>query len=223
MENDYAYYYSDGTNQFGPYAKEVLKTRGLNPETLVWREGLETWIPARTLPELNDLFPAINPSRPPVPPQQANLYGLSSAPQYQQPQYLNPPVIKLRTHRGMLKFVLLSLITLGIYGLVVLSHVSSEINAIATRHDHRHTMHYCLVFFLLSWLTLGIYPLVWWSNICSRMGTELVTRRIKYSFGAGYFWLWNILGSLILVGPFIFTYKFFKSMNLLAKDYNVNG
>ena len=217
MDNTIFYYYTDGTQQFGPFEKEVLRTFNIQPGTLVWRQGLENWVPARTLPDLSDLF--YNNIQP-VPPRTSASFGYSRTPNYITNQ---PPVIKLRTRRGLLKYIIFTILTLGIYHIVVFSHISSEINAIASKHDHRHTMHYCLVFFLLSWLTLGIYPLVWWSNICSRMGTELVTRRIKYSFGAGYFWLWNILGSLILVGPFIFTYKFFKSMNLLAKDYNVNG
>ena len=135
----------------------------------------------------------------------------------------NAPTIKLRTHRSMLKYILLSLITLGIYGIVVMSHISSEINYIATKYDNRRTVHYCLVYFLLSWLTLGIYPLIWYSNLCSRMGGELVRRNLPYSFGAGHFWGWYFLGSLILIGPFVFYHKFFKAMNMLCEDYNARG
>ena len=91
------------------------------------------------------------------------------------------PVIKLRTNRGMLKYILLSFITLGIYGIVVMSHISTEINTIASKHDYRNTTHYCLMVFLLSWLTAGIYPLVWWSNISSRIGYELSYRNLPYN------------------------------------------
>ena len=135
----------------------------------------------------------------------------------------NVPSEKLRTNRSLWKYLLLSLITFGIYGIVVMSHVSTEINYIATKHDHRNTMHYCLMFFLLSWLTLGIYPLVWWTLLSSRMGQELVTRNLNYSFGGGTFWGWGILGSLIIVGPFIYYHKLFKAMNKLCEDYNARG
>ena len=37
------------------------------------------------------------------------------------------------------------------------------------------------------------------------------------------FWGWGILGSLILVGPFIYTHKLLTAMNLLSADYNVNA
>ena len=62
------------------------------------------------------------------------------------------PVGQLRTNRGLLKFILLSLITFGIYGIVVMSDVSTDINTIASRYDGRRTMHYCLVCFVFSWL-----------------------------------------------------------------------
>ena len=133
------------------------------------------------------------------------------------------PVGQLKTNRGLLKFILLSIITLGIYGLVVMSSVSSDINVIAGRYDGKKTMHYCLVFFIFSWLTMGIVPLVWSHRISSRIGKELTRRGIGYSFGAGTFWGWGILGSFIVVGPFIYIHKLLKSMNLLAAHYNVNG
>lgn len=129
----------------------------------------------------------------------------------------------LRTNRGLLKYILLSFITLGIYSIVCLSHISSEINWVASKHDGCYTTHYCLVFFVLSWLTLGIVPLLWINNICDRMGDELYVRGIDYSFGAGTFWGWGFFGSLILIGPFIFGHKFFKAMNLINADYNAKG
>lgn len=117
----------------------------------------------------------------------------------------------------------MSIITLGIYGLVVMSSVSTDINTIASRYDGKKTMHFCLLVFLVSWLTLGIGVLVWHHRICSRIGNELDRRGIGYSFGAGTFWGWEILGSLIAVGPFIYLHKLFKAMNLLSEDYNTKG
>lgn len=38
------------------------------------------------------------------------------------------PAVQLPTNRSLLKFVLLSIITLGIYGLVVMTKISTEIN-----------------------------------------------------------------------------------------------
>ena len=76
---------------------------------------------------------------------------------------------------------------------------------------------------MLTGLTFGIAPIVWYHKLSARMGNELKRRGIAYSFGAGTFWGWNILGSLIFVGPFIYLHKLCKSMNLLCEDYNARG
>lgn len=133
------------------------------------------------------------------------------------------PVGQLKTNKSLLKFILLSIITLGIYGIVVMSSVSSDINLIASRYDGKKTMHYCLLLFVIGPLTLGIAYIVWYHKISNRIGNELSRRGISYSLKASDYWLWNILGSLILVGPFIYYHKLFKATNLLCENYNING
>ncbi len=136
---------------------------------------------------------------------------------------VNAPAMQLRTDRGLAKMILLSLITFGIYALVVESHIGEELNLIASRHDGRRTMHFCLIYFIFSWLTLGIAPIVWYHRTSDRMHGELVRRQIDYDFGATDFWLWCILGSLIVIGPYVYIYKRMKAMNLINEDYNQKG
>lgn len=133
------------------------------------------------------------------------------------------PVQKLKTNRGLVKTILLSLITLGIYPLVMYSNISTSINLIASRYDGKKTMHYCLLFFIVAPITCGIASIVWCHKISARIGKELARRGINYSFDAGSFWLWNVLGSLIVVGPFVYLHELCKAMNLLCADYNING
>ena len=114
-------------------------------------------------------------------------------------------------------------LTFGIYGIVVLSNVSTSINTAASRYDGKHTMHFCLVTFLFSWLTFGILPLVWFSKISTRIGNELTRRGINYSFSAKHFWLWGFLGSIIIAGPFIYYHRLLTAMNLICEDYNRVG
>ena len=133
------------------------------------------------------------------------------------------PVIPIRTDRGLAKFFFFSLLTFGIYGIVCMSNISTEINRIA-RRDGKETTHFCLMYFVFSWLTFGIAPLVWYTRISGRIGTELCRRNIPYTFSESTFWGWCILGSLLFgIGPFVYVYKLMKAMNLLAADYNVNG
>ena len=137
---------------------------------------------------------------------------------------VNNPALQLQTNRGLVKCILLSLITFGIYGLVFYSKISTDINLIASRHDGKKTMHYCLLTFIVVPITLGIGGIVWCHRISARIGNELARRGIAYSFGAGSFWGWNVLGALLFgIGPFVYLHKLCKSMNLLSADYNVNG
>ena len=133
------------------------------------------------------------------------------------------PVGQLKTNKGLLKTILLSIITFGIYGIVVMSSVSNDINVVASRYDGKKTMHYCLLVFLEGPLTLGIGYIVWNHKLCNRIGAELQRRGIAYNFGARDYWLWNVLGAMILVGPFVFLHKLFNAVNLMNADYNVKG
>ncbi len=135
----------------------------------------------------------------------------------------NAPVYQLKTNKGLLKTILLSLITFGIYPLVVLSVVSTDINTVASKYDGKRTMHFCLLFFILTPITFGIADLFWFHNISKRIGNELKRRGIAYGFGAGSYWGWCILGCLIGVGPLVYLHKLFKATNLMNADYNVNG
>lgn len=126
----------------------------------------------------------------------------------------------LSTNRGLIKYLLLSLITFGIYAIVVMTKISMEINVTASPRDHKHTTNYLWLIFILAWITFGIYPFIWYHKLSGRIGDELRARNIGYSFGAGSFWGWDILGSLIIIGPFVYLHKLFKSMNLINADYN---
>ena len=128
----------------------------------------------------------------------------------------------LRTNRGLLKYVLLSLITFGIYGLVVKTHISMEIDTVAAPRDHKSTLHYLPVVLLLGPITCGIFPLIWYHNLSNRIGDELKARNLGYEFGAGDFWGWGVLGSMILIGPFVYLHKLLTSMNLINESYNAS-
>lgn len=141
---------------------------------------------------------------------------------YAQPQS-SAPAAQFNPNYSLVKYILLGIITFGIYPIVVMSSISERINVIAGRYDGKKTMHYCLLFFLVSWITLGIGSLVWFHRISDRIGNELRRRGISSSFGAGTFWIFDILLSIVVVGPFIYFYQLFQAMNQLCTDYNQRG
>lgn len=60
------YFYSNGTNHFGPFTIEELKEKRITRETMIWYQELAEWKRASTIQELNDLFALIPP---PIQPQ----------------------------------------------------------------------------------------------------------------------------------------------------------
>ena len=150
-----------------------------------------------------------------------NPYMGQMSPAY--PGFTFEPVPIKKHRRSAILFILLEILTLGIYGLVVMSHISQEINTIASEYDRKTTPFYCLACFL-SVVTFGIYGVIYMNNLCARIGSEIKRRNIRYKFDEGTYWGWYVFGSLlILIGPIIFYHKLFKAMKELIADYNVFG
>ncbi len=153
---------------------------------------------------------------------------------YEQPVYAAPPqpayaapeqpaavpypyVYRLKTNRGLGKFILLTIVTLGIYAVIQISQISVEINMVCSRYDGKKTMHASFA------SGVPIANWIWQARFCDRIGNELKRRGIDYKFSRKTYWGWGFWGCLILVGPFIYGHKLFKAMNKLNADWNING
>ena len=157
---------------------------------------------------------------------------LPEQPVMQQPRPVQPkpvrmtgnylPRLMLPTGRGLGKMAFLGILTLFIYPTVIWSRIVTELNIAASRYDGKRTMPY-FGMVILTPMTLGIYGFVWMHKFCRRIGEELNRRSTGYVFGPKDFWLWGVLGILILVGPFVFAHKLMRSMNLINADFNING
>ena len=64
-------YLSIGGQSYGPYDYKTLKsyvpTKQITPETMVWKAGMESWMPAGQVPELKTLFAPVQAPPPPPP------------------------------------------------------------------------------------------------------------------------------------------------------------
>ena len=132
------------------------------------------------------------------------------------------PALQLPTNRSCAKMIFLGIITFGIYDIVIWNKIASEINITASRYDGKRTCPYMAMVWL-TMITYGIFSLVWAHNFSERVGAEVKRRGYTYSFGAADFWLWNVLGSLILIGPIVYCAKLMKAMNMINESYNVYG
>jgi hypothetical protein len=76
------WHYAVGERSTGPVEEKTLRALidagSINGDTLVWREGMTSWAPARTVPEVAALFPTgLTPPRSPhaVPPHAPGAVG----------------------------------------------------------------------------------------------------------------------------------------------------
>ena len=126
---------------------------------------------------------------------------------------------KKRTDRKVLKLILFSLLTCGLYSIFFYTPFSFDLDDIAPKRDGTKTFNYFLAL-ILSYFTWSIVMLCWLYSVTARIEEALSQYKIDYEFGTQDFWMWHVLGSLILVGPLVFTYKLCKAMNLLCAAYN---
>lgn len=132
------------------------------------------------------------------------------------------PVVKFATDRRLWKMIVFGLLSFGIYDMVIWCKLVTELNVAACRYDGKRTMPYFAMSALMP-VTFGIIFYVWGHKLSNRIGAEVDRRGYDYKFNANTFWLWNILGSLILIGPFVYLHKLLKAMNCINEDFNHNG
>ena len=128
---------------------------------------------------------------------------------------------KLKTNRNMWKFLILNILTLGIYGIIFFILFSYDLDKAAPKSDRTKTMNF-LIAFIISFFTFSIVLVVWHYQIAGRVEETLRERDIPYEFGTSTFWCWYFFGAFILVGSFVYIHKLCKAMNLLCEHYNEN-
>ena len=210
---------------FGPFDHEV--SGASNPELPVTQpeqEEPEQEEPEQEEPEELPVSPRYSPAPlrqdvKPLPPLEEGEEIPEEMDGEEQPDGIR---VQLPVGRSWVKMLLLGLITAGIYPTVIWSRIVTELNITASGNDGMRTMPY-FAMMLLSPVTLFIYPFVWMHRFCRRVEAQLRFRNISYRFGAKDFWLWCVLGCLILVGPLVFVHKLMKSMNFINANYNTCG
>ncbi len=120
--------------------------------------------------------------------------------------------------RGLAVLILLSIITFGIYGLYWIYNLAKDVNTICDG-DGKQTSG-LLKYILLGLITFGIYNLVWVYMLGDRLQDNAQKYNINIKESGGTVLLWLILGSLIIIGPFIALHIIIKNTNALAEEYN---
>ena len=138
---------------------------------------------------------------------------------------LNNNIVQIHknTKRGLVKIVLLSMITFGIYGLINVCGIVKDLNKCRQGHgETKKSMNPIGVVFL-SAITIGIVPIVWGHRLTKRMSDELEYRDISYSLKVWHYWVFGILLCETVVCPIIYLHKLIKASNLINKHHNTYG
>ncbi len=127
----------------------------------------------------------------------------------------------LKTNRSFWALFFLSIITFGIYAIVFWCKFTSDVNKTCAA-DGKKTMNYILAM-LLGVVTFGIYPIIWLYQMVERLAESARRRGVEAPISGGGYLLWSILGSLIIVGPFVAGIRLIRMMNNVAANYNAVG
>lgn len=126
---------------------------------------------------------------------------------------------RLKDDRGLLSYILLSIITCGIYSYYFLYKMAHDVN-IACEGDGENTSG-LVAFILLSFITCGIYAWVWYYKLGNRLAANAPRYGLSFQENGTTVILWLIFGSLLCcIGPFIAMNILIKNSNKICNAYN---
>lgn len=125
----------------------------------------------------------------------------------------------LTTDRSLVKYILLNLVTCGIYSFFFIHGIAQDINT-ACEGDGKTTSG-LLTYVLLTVCTCGIYGLYWWYALGNRIAENGPRYGLHIQENGTTYLMWQIFGVLICgIGPFIATHIICKNLNSLCYAYN---
>ena len=126
---------------------------------------------------------------------------------------------RLKTDRSLMSYILLTLITCGIYGYYYIYNLSQDINE-ACKNDGERTPGLG-TYVLLSFITFGIYSLYWEYKIGNRIQANSSRYNLSIQENGTSIIMWRIFGLLICCfGSFVGTNILLKNANLICDAYN---
>lgn len=121
--------------------------------------------------------------------------------------------------RSLAMYIILSIITLGIYSIIFWWGYVKDINKVC-EGDGQESPNYLIVL-LLSIITFGIYGFYWYYKQGNRLQNIAPNYNLTFTENGTTILLWMILGSLICgIGTFVAFYILIKNMNAIAPVYN---
>jgi len=125
----------------------------------------------------------------------------------------------LTADRSLAAYILLSIITCGIYGYYFIYSVAKDVN-IACADDGEETAGLGM-FILLSIVTCGFYSIYWMYKLGNRLTANAPRYGMSFQENGSTIVLWKVFGLLICcIGTYIGDYILIKNTNAICDAYN---
>ncbi len=125
----------------------------------------------------------------------------------------------LQTDRNLITYIVLTIITLGIYGYYFIYKMAQDVN-VACGGDGQETAGLA-AFILLSIVTCGIYSWYWYYKLGNRLADNAPRYGMTFQENGSTILMWLIIGSLICgIGAFIAMNILIKNTNSICAAYN---
>ena len=126
---------------------------------------------------------------------------------------------ELSTSRSLAAYIILSIITCGIYGFYFIYSLARDINIVCANDGERTPG--LATYIILSFLTCGFYSLYWEYKIANRIYANQQRYNITIAEDGTAVLLWRIFGCLIcLLGTFVGINILINNANKICKAYN---
>lgn len=127
--------------------------------------------------------------------------------------------VPLDTNRGLLKLILLNIVTCGIYSYIFIYKLAEDVN-VACDGDGDHTPG-LVALIVLSLVTCGIYGFVWYYKLGNRLQVNARRYGMEFPENGTTVLLWMLLGSFLCgFGALFATHIIIKNTNLICTAYN---
>ncbi len=129
------------------------------------------------------------------------------------------PKERLKDDRGIASYIILSIITCGIYGYYFIYKMAHDVN-LACDGDGESTTGLGM-FIVLSFITCGFYAYYWYYKLGNRLADNAPRYGLSFREDGTTVLLWCLFGLLVCgIGPFIGMYILIKNSNLICGAYN---
>ena len=125
----------------------------------------------------------------------------------------------VKTNYSLLAFIVLNLLTCGIYGYYIIYKLAQDVNQMCAEDGDK--VGGLVAYILLSIVTCGIYNIYWLYKIQNRMHSAGPRYGVIISENGGTILLWYVLGLFVCaILQYVGYHIIFKTANKLGMAYN---